>query len=123
MEPGRARLAPPILSGHGLDNQHQVVLGAGTLAMLHKHVGETVVISLGTKKNAPAFVKPTALLIVGTATLPAVGYNSYIAEHTSMGTGAILPLGVFPAGYINYGADPNLHGPQLAFVRIGRAHV
>jgi hypothetical protein len=118
IESARAKVAPPILSGHGLDNQHQVVLGAGTMAMLHKHVGETVVISLGTKKNAPAFIKPTALLIVGTATLPAVGYSSYIAEHTSMGTGAILPLGVFPAGYINYGADPNLHGPQLAFVRM-----
>jgi hypothetical protein len=114
----RAKVAPPILSGHGLDNQHQIVLGAGTLAMLHKHVGETVVVSLGTKKNAPAFVKPTALLIVGTATLPAVGYSSYIAEHTSMGTGAILPFGVFPAGYVNNGADPNLHGPQLAFVRM-----
>jgi hypothetical protein len=118
IENARAKVAPPILSGHGLDNQHQIVLGAGTLAMLHKHVGETVVVSLGTKKNAPAFIKPTALMIVGTATLPAVGYNSYIAEHTSMGTGAILPLGVFPAGYINYGADPNLHGPQLAFVRM-----
>ncbi len=118
IENAHAKVAPPILSGHGLDNQHQVVLGAGTMAMLHKHVGETVVISLGTKKNAPAFIKPTALLIVGTATLPAVGYSSYIAEHTSMGTGAILPLGVFPAGYVNYGADPNLHGPQLAFVRM-----
>ena len=118
IESAHAKVAPPILSGHGLDNQHQVVLGAGTMAMLHKHVGETVVISLGTKKNAPAFIKPTALLIVGTATLPAVGYSSYIAEHTSMGTGAILPLGVFPAGYVNYGEDANLHGPQLAFVRM-----
>jgi len=118
IENAHAKVAPPILSGHGLDNQHQVVLGPGTLAMLHKHVGETVVISLGTKKNAPAFIKPTTLLIVGTATLPAVGYSSYIAEHTSMGTGAILPLGVLPAGYLNYGPDPNLHGPQLAFVRM-----
>jgi hypothetical protein len=118
IESAHAKVAPPILSGHGLDNQHQVVLGAGTLAMLHKHVGETVVVSLGTKKNAPAFIKPTTLMIVGTATLPAVGYSSYIAEHTSMGTGAILPLGVFPAGYVNYSADPNLHGPQLAFVRM-----
>jgi ABC-type antimicrobial peptide transport system permease subunit len=57
-------------------------------------------------------------LIVGTATLPAVGYSSYIAEHTSMGTGAILPLGVFPSGYVNPGTDPNFDGPQLAFVRM-----
>lgn len=118
IENERAKVAPPILSGHGLDNQHQIVLGAGTLAMLHKHVGETVVVSLGTKKGALGFIKPTALTIVGTATLPAVGYSSYIAEHTSMGTGAILPLGLFPASYVNGGADPNLHGPQLAFVRM-----
>lgn len=118
IENPRAKVAPPILSGHGLDNQHQIVLGAATLAMLHKHVGQTVVVSLGTKKEAPAFIKPTALLIVGTATLPAVGYSSFIAEHTSMGTGAILPLGIFPKGYVNDGADPNLHGPQLAFVRM-----
>ena len=118
IENARAKVAPPILSGHGLDNQHQIVLGAGTLAMLHKHVGETVVISLGTKKNAPAFIKPTALMIVGTATLPAVGYNSYVAEHTSMGTGAILPFGVFPAAFVNSGADANFHGPELAFVRM-----
>ncbi len=116
-ENARAKVAPPILSGHGLDNQHQIVLGAGTLAMLHKHIGETVVVSLGTK-DAPAFIKPTALLIVGTATLPAVGYNSFVAEHTSMGTGAILPLGVFPAALDNSGADPNLHGPEMAFVRM-----
>jgi hypothetical protein len=118
IENARAKVAPPILSGHGLDNQHQIVLGAGTLAMLHKHVGETVLVSLGTKKGALGFIKPTALTIVGTATLPAVGYSSYIAEHTSMGTGAILPLGLFPASYVNGGADPNLHGPQLAFVRM-----
>ena len=117
IENARAKVAPPILSGHGLDNQHQIVLGAGTLAMLHKHIGETVVVSLGTK-DAPAFIKPTALLIVGTATLPAVGYNSFVAEHTSMGTGAILPLGVFPAALDNSGADPNLHGPEMAFVRM-----
>jgi hypothetical protein len=118
IENARAKVAPPILSGHGLDNQHQIVLGAGTLAMLHKHVGETVVVSLGTKKDAPEFIKPTALMIVGTATLPAVGYNSYVAEHTSMGTGAILPFGVFPAAFVNSGADANFHGPELAFVRM-----
>jgi hypothetical protein len=117
IENARAKVVPPILSGHGLDNQHQIVLGAGTLAMLHKHVGETVVVSLGTKKGQE-FIKPTALMIVGTATLPAVGYSSYIAEHTSMGTGAILALGLFPASFVNSGADPNLHGPEGAFVRM-----
>jgi FtsX-like permease family len=113
-----AKVAPPILSGHGLDGNNQIVLGAGTLQMLHKHVGDTVEVSLGTKKHAPAYIKPTPLVIVGTATLPAVGYNSYVAEHTSMGTGAILPRAVFPAPFGSFGSDPNLNGPELVFVRM-----
>jgi hypothetical protein len=118
VESAKAKVTPPILSGHGLENDHQIVLGAGTLALLHKHVGETIVVSLGTKKDAPAFIKPTALLIVGTATLPAVGYSSFVAEHTSMGTGALLPLGFFPPAFGGSGSDPNLQGPELAFVRM-----
>jgi hypothetical protein len=118
IENARAKVAPPILTGHELDNKHQIVLGAGTLQMLHKHIGETVVVSLGTKKDALAYIKPTALRIVGTATLPAVGYSSYVAEHTSMGTGAILALGFFPKGFSSDGTDPNLVGPELAFVRM-----
>ena len=30
------------------------------------------------------------LRIVGTATFPAVGFSSFIADHTSMGTGALV---------------------------------
>ena len=37
-----ALVAPPILTGHGLDDPQQVVLGAVTLAQLHKHLGETI---------------------------------------------------------------------------------
>ena len=118
VESAKAKVTPPILSGHGLENDRQIVLGAATLALLHKHVGETIVVSLGTKKDAPAFIKPTALLIVGTATLPAVGYSSFVAEHTSMGTGALLPLGFFPPAFGGSGPDPNLQGPELAFVRM-----
>jgi len=118
VENARAKVAPPILSGHDVQNDHQIVLGAGTMAELHKHVGETITVSLGTKQDVPAFIKPTTLTIVGTATLPTVGYWSFIAEHTSMGTGAILPEGFFPAAFGSSGADPNLHGPELAFVRM-----
>src|ERR1035437_4997635 len=114
----RAKVSPPILAGHGLDTKDQIVLGAGALQMLHKHIGDTVEISLGTKNNVPAYLPPTPLVIVGTATLPAVGFSSYVAEHTSMGTGAILPSGVLPAGFGSSGSDPNLNGPELAFVRM-----
>ena len=56
-----ARVAPPVLTGHGLEAANQVVLGDATLAALHKRVGDTVSFSSGTKS--------TTLTIVGTATL------------------------------------------------------
>jgi hypothetical protein len=37
-----SRVAPPMLSGHGVDAANQVVLGSATLAALHKRVGDTV---------------------------------------------------------------------------------
>jgi hypothetical protein len=76
-------VAPPILSGHGLDANNQIVMGAATLAVLHKHVGETVSVSYGTPTDAPLYIPPTHLVIVGTATFPAVGYESLVADHTS----------------------------------------
>ncbi len=113
----RAKVFPPILSGHGLQTSRQIVLGAGTLARLHKHVGDTVVVSLGTKKDAPYYLAATRLTIVGTATMPAVGYSSFVAEHTSMGTGALLPLNFTNIPFSGNNADPNLNGPELVFVR------
>ena len=59
-----APVAPPLLSGHGLRAPNQIVLGGETLALLGKHVGDTVELSGGTGS-------PTRLTIVGTATLPA----------------------------------------------------
>ena len=59
-----APVAPPLLSGHGFDKPDEVVLGAGTLESLHKHVGDTVVVSSGGSS------KSTTLHIVGTATMP-----------------------------------------------------
>jgi hypothetical protein len=113
-----AKVAPPILSGHGLETSHQIVLGAGTLNQLHKRIGDTVMISLGTKKDAPYYIPPTPLVIVGTATLPAVGYASYVAEHTSMGTGALVPLDFTNVPFQGGNADRNLNGPELVFVRM-----
>ncbi len=115
-----AKVSPPILSGHGLDANNQIVLGAATLALLHKHLGDTVLASLGTAKDAPAYIPPTPLVIVGTATFPAVGYDSFIAEHTSMGTGALVSNGIQPAAFRQAGQsrDPNLNGPELVFVRL-----
>jgi hypothetical protein len=115
-----AKVAPPILSGHGLDANNQIVLGSATLADLHKKVGDTVTVSFGTPKDAPIYVPPTSLLIVGTATFPAVGSASFIADHTSMGTGALVAVGVEPPAFhqATLAKDPNLNGPELVFVRL-----
>jgi hypothetical protein len=58
VESARAKVAPPILSGHDVQNDHQIVLGAGTMAELHKRVGETISVSLGTKQDAPRSSSP-----------------------------------------------------------------
>ena len=115
-----AKVAPPILTGHGLDANNQIVLGSATLAELHKKVGDTVAVSYGSPKDAPIYIPPTSLLIVGTATFPAVGTSSFIADHTSMGTGALIPVGTEPPAFhqATLAKDPNLNGPELVFVRL-----
>ncbi len=112
-----AKVAPPILSGHGVQSSHQIVLGAATLAQLHKKIGDVVEVSLGVPKNRPYYIAPTPLTIVGTATLPAVGFASFIAEHTSMGRGALLPTNFTNVAFSGHSPDPNLDGPGLVFVR------
>jgi hypothetical protein len=116
----RAAVSPPILSGHGLEANNQIVLGAATMAVLHKHVGETVTASYGAPQDAPAYVPPTRLKIVGTATFPAVGFSSFIADHTSMGTGALISTGIEPPAFQRAlrNPDPNYNGPAMVFVRL-----
>ncbi len=115
-----AALSPPILSGHQLETKRQIVLGAATMSALHERIGGTVVISYGTPADAPVYVPPTRLTIVGTATLPTVGYTSFVADHTSMGTGAIVAKGIEPAAFQRalHNPDANLDGPEMVFVRL-----
>ena len=116
----RPKVSPPILSGHGLDGKNQIVLGAATLATLGKKVGDTVVATYGTPADAPVYIPPTKMIIVGTATFPAVGYTSFISDHTSMGTGALLPTAILPAAFQKAisSPDPNFNGPEMVFVRL-----
>jgi hypothetical protein len=118
----RPRVAPPVLSGHGLRAKDQIVLGAATMALLHKHLGDTVVVTYGTARDAPVYVPPTTLVIVGTATFPAVGYSSFVLDHTSMGTGALLSSAIEPPAFqkVLLSPDPNLNGPQIVLVRLKR---
>ena len=111
---------PPILSGHGVRNNHQIVFGNQTLALLHKKVGQTVMVGYGSPSSAPIYIAPTPMTIVGTATFPAVGYAAAVAEHTSMGSGAMLSTGFETPSFDRAVAnkDPNLNGPELVFVRL-----
>ncbi len=109
-----------MLSGHAVDKKNQIVLGAATMAQLHKRLGDSVVVSYGSPKDAPIYVPPTKLVIVGTATFPAVGFASIVSDHTSMGTGAFVSNAVLPAAFLSAmeSSDPTLNGPNLALVQM-----
>jgi ABC-type antimicrobial peptide transport system permease subunit len=102
-----ARVGPPVLTGHALIARDQVVLGATTLAALHKRVGDTVDVSNGV---AP----PTRLVIVGTATLPAIGSGSTL--HLEIGTGAVLSDALIPPGDKGFG--DLVDSPQAILLRL-----
>jgi hypothetical protein len=116
-----AAVAPPLLSGHAVEGKNEIVLGAATLAGLHKHIGDTVVGSYGLAVDGPLYVPPTRLVIVGTATLPAVGGSATLADHTTMGSGAVLSTDLVPPALEQAltNPDPTLNGPTLVFVRLG----
>lgn len=118
------KVFPPVLSGHEINANNQIVLGAATVAELHKRVGDTVTFSYASADDAPIYIPPTKLVIVGIATLPAVGYTTFVAQHTSMGTGAIVPYAIEPPAMVKSikDSDPLLNGPELVFVRL-RPHV
>lgn len=107
-ETPNAAVAPPVLSGHGLERANQVVLGAVSLAQLHKQVGDTVEVSSGLSA-------PTRLRIVGTATMPTLGSSE--GQHLEMGTGAILSSQLIPSFDRNPFDDP-LAGPNVVLVRL-----
>ena len=117
MEP-HAKVGPPVVTGHGLDANNQILLGAATMAALHKHLGDSVVASYGNPKDAPVYVPPTRLTIVGTVTLPAVG--NPLTVHTSMGVGGIISKNVEPATMRKFLASPyaTLNGPKMVLIRI-----
>jgi putative ABC transport system permease protein len=102
-----AVVAPPALSGRTLQASDQIVLGATTLAELHKHVGETVEVHYAT------VTKSARLRIVGTATMPPIGPGGGL--HLSMGTGAIVPYQLIPPNIRNGGGTRI--GPNAILVR------
>jgi ABC-type antimicrobial peptide transport system permease subunit len=104
--PTHPAVAPPLLSGHGLDAADQVVLGDGTLRQLHKQVGDTLVVR---GHNGPS----VKLTIVGTATLPPIGVTG--SSHLEMGSGALLSYRLIsPAARNLFEVTP---GPNAILVR------
>ena len=99
-----AKVAPPVLSGHGLESANEVVLGATTLAQLHKRVGDTVIFNNG--KTAPK-----RLIIVGTATMTPV------SSGLEMGSGALVATADFPNSLLNSQQSP-IPGPQDVLIRV-----
>ena len=93
-------------------------MGAATLAGLHRKVGDTVSISYGSPNDAPVYIPPTRLVIVGTATMPAIGSSGTL--HPSMGNGALIPTGIEPAAMKQalLSPDPNSNGPAIEVVRL-----
>lgn len=104
-------VAPPVLTGHALEAQGQIVLGPGTLAQLHKRMGDRVAVRYGT-------TAPHTLRIVGTATMPAVGIGG-VTGHPSMGTGAVVPYQLIPESVRDqFALTPT--GPNAIFLRLNR---
>ena len=82
-----ASVGPTVRSGHALASAREIVLGTSTLAILHKHVGDTVV----AKTGRPS---PVLLHIVGTATMATIWDQGDPA--LQIGTGAVVSSSLFP---------------------------
>jgi hypothetical protein len=115
-----AAVAPPLITGHEIDATNQIVLGAQTMAQLHKHVGDTVVGSYGSPRDTPVYVPPMKFVIVGTATFPAIG--PALSLHPSMGVGAVIPEGVESKAMVSFLRQKYavLNGPRIVLVRLRR---
>jgi hypothetical protein len=110
-QPPGARVSVPILSGHGLTASSEIVLGGQTLEMLHRSVGDTVRLQIGSRSEV--------LRIVGTATMPVVGIQVG-ATHPSMGVGALVASSLVPVQTSNAN-DVHPLGPSAIFVRLHSA--
>jgi hypothetical protein len=106
--PTHPAVGPYILSGHGLDSSHEVVLGPATLAQLHQRVGAVVTLASGSLH--------VRLRIAGTATMPAIG--GVLSVHPSMSTGALFSTSVLPEGATSGPFGALLSGPNAILIRL-----
>jgi hypothetical protein len=106
--PTHPAVAPYILSGHGLDSSHEVVLGPATMAQLHQRVGGVVTLASGSFH--------VRLTISGTATMPTIG--GVLSVHPSMSTGALFSAAILPGGASSGPFGPFLNGPNAILIRL-----
>ncbi|HVA07802.1 MAG TPA: FtsX-like permease family protein, partial [Acidimicrobiales bacterium] len=107
--PPNASVSPSILSGHPIGSDGQIVLGALTLAQLHRYLGQTVRVSNGVDP-------PVHLKIVGTAALPALG-SATGGSHLELGVGGVVAYSLLPAAARNPFDNP-VPGPNVTLVRL-----
>lgn len=73
LQEGHETFLPVILDGHAPHGGHEIVLGPKTLQLIHRRVGDRVLV-------APVGVKPTRFTIVGRAVLPTAGHTANLGE-------------------------------------------
>ncbi len=106
--PTHPAVGPQLLTGRGVSEPGEIVLGPDTLAQLHKRVGQTVTVSEG------RIIPRVTLKIEGTAALPTIGDS--LGVHASMSTGAYLSTRIVPPAVLDeYGP---ISGPNAVFVRM-----
>ena len=96
--------------------KNQIVLGAATLAQLHKHVGR---VRHGLLRNAQgrARLRPPDANCSSSERRRCPPSGASQTLHTSMGTGAMIPIGIEPPAFQKFlhkpGPDPERprHGP------------
>jgi hypothetical protein len=106
--PTRPAVSPHILSGHGLDTSHELVLGPATLTQLHQRVGGMVTLASGSFH--------VRLRIAGTATMPAIG--GVLSIHSSMSTGALFSTAILPGGTSSGPFGRLLSGPNAILIQL-----
>ena len=100
--------SPRCCDGHDLQQPDEIVVGALTLASLHKRLGR-----YGYRRERSG--QSHLLRIVGVATMPAIGGSGVL--HLEMGTGAVVSSSLIPAIERNPFNDPET-GPQAYFVDV-----
>jgi len=102
-------VVPTIVNGRMIQTSDEIVLGAATSALLHKHIGDEVAVA---DENGATH----RLTVVGTAIFPAIGRVH--TEHTSLGNGAIVVPDLIPGHDIDILGNPGANlGPHVIFVR------